>query len=354
MRVAIVGCGGIAHTHAASCVAMPGVDLVALADIRPEALAEFGKAFRVPTENHFDDYRAMYESVKPDIVAVCTRPAQHHAPTVAALQRGIHVLCEKPVALDLVEADEMIIVSERTGAKLAINTQRHTDPVYRRAANLVRDGIIGELRTVRSECKTYRAGYGMMNIGSHYLDAMSLFAGEAAWVFAHITNAKGHEISPRDVDQGDRDTGPVAGEHCTIQIGYRSGVTGISEYWVGTTTFGFEVVGTKGALTIRGDANVMVTRGGGGKARDAIVWEPVEIALTDEERKSFEPAGRWSTVNMMAALITAIEQDAPPACSGHDGRAALEIIMAAYRSQRSGARVKLPLADRKHPLRDWT
>jgi len=354
MRVAIVGCGGIAHTHAASCRAMPEVDLVALVDLRPEALAEFGKAFAVPSNGHFTDYMAMYEVVRPDIVAVCTRPAQHHGPTVAALERGIHVLCEKPIALDLVQADEMIAVSEGTGAKLAINTQRHTDPVYRHAVRLVRDGIMGELRAVRSECKTYRAGYSMVDIGSHYLDAMSLFAGDPSWVFGHITNADGEDITSKDVEEGERDSGLVAGDRCTIQIGYRGGVMGISEYWVGTATFGFEVVGSRGAMTIRrDDSEVMVTKGGGGKARDAIVWEPVEVPLTDDEKRSLEAAGRWSTVNMMRSLIRAIGEDSRPACSGYDGRAALEIVMATYTSQKTGARARLPLADRKHPLGEW-
>lgn len=354
MRVAIVGCGGIARTHAASCVAMPEVDLVALADIRAEALAEFGKTFGVPPENRYGDFAAMYEQARPDIVAVCTRPAQHHAPTVAALERGIHVLCEKPMALDLVQADEMIAVGERTGAKLAINTQRHTDPVFRHGVRLLKDGVIGELRTVRSECKTYRAGYGMMNIGSHYLDAMGLFAGEAEWVFGHITNARGQDIAPGDVETGERDTGLVAGDHCTIQIGYKSGVMGISEYWVGTATFGFEVVGTKGALAIRGgDQELLITTGGGGKARDPVVWQPRDVPLTDDERKSFDAVGRWSTVNMMRSLMAAIREDSRPACSGYDGRAVLEIVMATYVSQKSGARAKLPLRDRTHPLSAW-
>jgi len=353
MRVALVGCGGIARTHADSCVAMPEVRLVALADIRPEALDEFGARYDVPPENRFTDYVALYRKVKPDIVAVCTRPMQHHAPTVAALERGIHVLCEKPMATDLVEADEMIATSERTGAKLAINTQRHTDPVYLHAVKLVKGGIIGDLRTVRSECKTYKAGYGMMNIGSHYLDAMGLFAGEADWVFAHLVNSEGHDITPADIEEGSRDVGLTAGDMGTLQIGYKNGVMGIAEFWEGTATFGFEVVGTKGALTIRGgDDELLVTTGGGGKARSPITWEPVEVPFTEEERAALA-IKRWSTIPMMRALIKAIKEHTRPACSGYDGRAALEIIMASYVSQRTGARAKLPLEDRRHPLSVW-
>jgi len=346
MRVAIVGCGGIARMHAASIAALPEVELVALADVRPEALVEFGRLYGVPTTHHFTDYTAMYEKAKPDVVAVCTRPAQHHAPTVAALARRIHVLCEKPMALDLEQADEMIATSERTGAKLAINTQRHTDPIYRHTARLVRDGVIGDLRMVRSECKGCPATIGMMDMGPHWFDAMSLFAGPAEWVFARLSNANGAEATPADVEEGDRGSGLVAGNRCTVHIGYRNGVIGISEYWAGVPTFGFEVVGTRGALTIQAN-ELQVTK------RNATVSEPVEIALAVDERKSLETAGRWATLNMMRALVQAIRDDARPECSGYDGRAALEVIMAAYTSHKSGELTRLPLRDRRHPLSAW-
>jgi len=353
MRVAIVGCGGMARTHARSYVAMPGVRLVALADIRPDALQDFAQAFEIPAERRFTDYAKMYETVRPDIVAVVTRPRDHHGPTVAALERGIHVLCEKPIAMDLVEADEMIATSERTGAKLAVNTQRHTDPVFLHAAKLVRDGKIGDLRALRAECKSYKAGYGMMNIGSHYFDAMGLFAGEATWVFASLTMPDGRRIGPGDITEGERDVGLAAGEVGVVQIGYRNGVTGVGEFWEGAGTFGFEVVGTKGLLALRGgELAVLFTAGGGGKAARPIEWEVLPVPLSSEDRRALE-TDRWSTVPMMRSLVAAIREDQRPPCSGYEGRASLEIIMAAYLSERTGCRVPLPLAERRHVLELW-
>jgi predicted dehydrogenase len=193
----------------------------------------------------------------------------------------------------------------------------------------------------------------MMNIGAHYLDAMRLFAGDADWVFAHLTNAEGKDITPADIETGERDTGVTAGKACTMQIGYANGVTGVSEYWVGAATFGFEVVGTQGSLAVRsGDSSIFVTTGGGGKANDAITWDTIDVPLTAVEAKTIAD-GRWSTVFMMRALIKGIEDDSVPACSGYDGRAVLEQIMATYVSQKTGARAMLPLKDRRHPLKDW-
>lgn len=352
-RVAVVGCGGIARTHVESYLDMPEVDLVAIADIRPEALEEFGATYGVPPEKHFADYQELYDDARPDIVAVATRADAHAAPTIAALERGIHVLCEKPIALDLAEADAMIAASEASGAKLAINTQRHTDPVFLYARTLLHDGKIGDLRTIRSECKSYTAAVGMSNIGAHMFDAMALYAGPARWVFAHLTTADGREITAADVGTGDRGTGLGAGDVGTVQIGYRSGAMGLSEYWVGVSSYGFEIVGTNGVLAIRGaDPVVLYTGGSDGKATAPVEWERLDVPLTEDEREAYA-LNRWALHPMMRSLIVAIREEARPPCSGYDGREALEITMAAYVSQRTGRRAELPLPNRQHPLKEW-
>ncbi len=353
-RVAIIGCGGIAKLHADSYMDMPEVDLVALSDIRQEALEQFGEKYGVPNECRFARYEDMLDAAKPDIAVVATRPDVHAEPSIAALGRGIHVLCEKPIALDLAQADAMVAASAASGAKLAINTQRHTDPVFLHARRMLHDGVIGDLRTIRSECKSYPAGIGMSNIGAHLFDAMALFGGPAKWVFAHLTNEAGDDIAPGDVGSGDRGTGTAAGDVGCVHIGYKSGAMGVSEYWEGTASYGFELEGTTGALAMRGsDPVVLHTAGGGGKATEAIEWNAVEVPLSDSDRRALGIA-RWGLHPMMQSLIDAIETDRDPACSGRDGTEALEITMAAYVSQKAGARAHLPLADRRHPLVDWS
>ncbi len=353
LRVALVGCGKMAVTHAASCLAMPEVHLVALADIRPEALEALGTQFDIPAESRFTDYVVMYEKIQPDIVVVSTRTLQHHAPTVAALERGIHVLCEKPMAASLAEADEMIAVSERTGAKLGINTQRHTDPYYRHAVQMVRDGLVGDLRAVRCESKHGPSGFSMMDRGSHFFDAMRMFAGDGEWVFAHVTNEDGTEITERNVEGGWLDLGPVAGESCITLVRFRNGVNGVYEFWRGVGEYGFEVLGTKGILRVAQEETVVLFSPGGRWGVASVAWEPIEVPLTDEEKAAFA-VRRWSTIGIMRGLIKGIQEDTVPACSGYDGRAALEMIMGSYLSQKTGARVGLPLTERRHPLSPWS
>jgi predicted dehydrogenase len=352
-RVALIGCGGIARLHARSITDLPEAELVALADIRPETIEQFGDTYGIPTDRRHTDYTELLDEVRPDIAIVATRADTHAEITIVALDRGINVLCEKPIAVDLREADAMIEASVRCDAKLAINTQRHTDPVFLHAKRLVSEGAVGELRVIRSECKTYTAAVGMMNIGSHLFDAMNLIGGSPLWVTADITAHEGRRISTADITTGDRGTGLAVGDVATVLIGYDGGVTGISEYWEGVGTYGFEVVGTRAILAIRGiDPVLYRTTGGGGKVNEPIVWEAVDVPLSDADRKVFE-ANRWGTQFMMRDLIRAIENDEQPSCSGSAGRSAMEINHAAFLSARSGSRVQIPLQDRDHPLKSW-
>lgn len=352
-RVALIGCGGIARMHASSVDDMDEAALVAISDIRPEAMTQFGTAYGITETARYADYREMLSATKPDIVIVATRADSHAEISIAAMRAGAHVLCEKPIAVDLAEADAMISASEQTGRKLATNTQRHTDPVYLFAKQLIRDGFIGSLRTIRSECKTYPAAIGMMNIGAHLFDASSLFGGPARWVSSSLTMADGRSVQRQDVTTGDRDVGLAIGEVGTVAIGYDNTVVGISEYWEGIATYGFELAGTDGALQIRGAEPVLYhSTGGGGKANDAIEWTCVKVPLTADQARVYE-RGRWSTHHMMRDLILAIEKDTNPECSGYDGREAMEINHAAFVSAIERRRVDLPLASRDHPLKVW-
>jgi predicted dehydrogenase len=352
-RVAIIGCGGIARLHAASLNDMEEVELVGIAEILPEALRSFGDTYGIDPDSRYEDYRELIDKTNPDVAVIATRADSHRELSIEVMKRGVHVLCEKPIAVDLEEADLMVDASAEYGVKLAINTQRHTDPVFLYAKKLLDDGLIGDLRMVRSECKSYTASVGMANIGAHMFDAMSLYTGPASWVFANLTMQHDNELTPADITAGDRETGLGIGDYGTILIGYSDGVTGESEYWEGTGAFGFEVIGTSGVLAIRGsDPVIFHTEGGGGKVSDPFSWNTIDVPLTLDEQGSLD-CNRWGTHQMMRSLFHAIETNSEPACSGNAGREALEINHAAFVSAISGARAEMPLLNRKHPLRTW-
>src|SRR5437588_11439407 len=99
-RAGIIGCGQIARSHAAAWRAVPGVGLVALADTQPGALADFARAFDVPAEHCYVDYRQMLDREGLDIVSVCSWHAQHaELPIAAAARAPGAIVCEQPMPL---------------------------------------------------------------------------------------------------------------------------------------------------------------------------------------------------------------------------------------------------------------
>lgn len=93
LRVALVGVGGISPTHIGPWMAMEDVELVAICDIRPEQMEKY------PDVHHYTDYKEMLEVEKPDILDICLPTYLHVEVSIYAMERGIHVLCEKPIAL---------------------------------------------------------------------------------------------------------------------------------------------------------------------------------------------------------------------------------------------------------------
>lgn len=105
-RVAVVGCGGMGRHHLDVLAEMDEFVTVGLCDVSAEALAASGDKYAVA--DRFTDIEELLDKAGPDIVVVATQTRHHHEPTVAALKRGVSVLCEKPISIDLREADDMV------------------------------------------------------------------------------------------------------------------------------------------------------------------------------------------------------------------------------------------------------
>ena len=118
-RIAIIGLGGMGNNHALAVQAEDNCQLVGGAEIDIERARSWKERFGVNAV--FDSYEQMLDQLEPDILINATQSSLHCAPTLAAARRGIHVFCEKPMARDLVQADEMIQVCDQHKVKLAIN-----------------------------------------------------------------------------------------------------------------------------------------------------------------------------------------------------------------------------------------
>lgn len=149
-KYAVVGCGGFGNAHLDALCHFDNIEVIALCDIHIEKCYERNEHYKF-FANCYSDYREMLEKESPDIVLVATSDQSHAEVTIAALRAGFHVMCEKPMALDLNECVDMVKASEESGKLLMIGQICRYTPGFAKAKDLVDRGIIGDLYYVESE-----------------------------------------------------------------------------------------------------------------------------------------------------------------------------------------------------------
>ncbi|GBC97810.1 Glucose--fructose oxidoreductase [bacterium HR17] len=140
LRWGIVGVAGIGSSHAQALKGMEGVELYAACDVVPDALERFCAEFNVP--HRFTDFTAFLRS-EVEVVSICTPHFLHAEQAIAALEAGKHVLCEKPMAISVREADAMIAAAKKAKGKAGVVFQHRLDPPVRVIKRLLPE--LGEL-----------------------------------------------------------------------------------------------------------------------------------------------------------------------------------------------------------------
>jgi predicted dehydrogenase len=218
-------------------------------------------------------------------------------------------------------------------------------------------GAIGRLRAVRGygKCDPRGGGQDLIGEGNHVLDLMRFYAGEVAWVQAHVT-VTGRDAGPTDVREGERGVGLVAGDTIRATFAYASGVAGSFEATplvaAGSSCLSVLLEGTAGLISIRsfGDQNVyryphpVVLPGLGHE------WERI---LPDSPAPTGANVHAWGNHVLMRDLLDAIQTGRDPLSSGADARATLEVTAAIFDAHRTGCRTVLPLVEREHALSRW-
>lgn len=378
-RAAVIGCGGMGRNHIHALATLPDVELIGIADVFQANLARAGDEVGLPESQRHLDYRRLLDEGRPDFVVIATQAPQHAELTIAAAEHGIHVLCEKPLALNLVEADAMLAACQANGVRLATNHLRRVTPASTIARDLIAAGDIGEILAVDIHDKGGRpVGNTLMEMATHYFDEARFLlsryilsdgrhADEVEWLFAHLTTGLGAAAHPARLDEivpsqvakpSDRDCGLVLGERGTVVIGLAGGVQAVARFHnlpkADARYDGIDVIGTKGALAVRGGMTKHLFRRHGHTFAEHDRWQPVAIHGYDEYfSQPDRMAGRYLCQRMAIDLIASIREDRPLVAGGQDGIVALELLMATYLSHRANAPVTLPLAERRHPLELW-
>ena len=258
IRMAIIGVGNMGSAHA-KCIAsgqVEGLTLSALCDIQPPRLSWCAEQF--PRVRRFADWREMIAAGCADAALVATPHPLHSQIAAAAMRAGLHVLSEKPADISVLRAREAVRASEETGRTYAIMLNQRTNPLFRKAREMVQTGVLGELkRSVWIITNWYRtqayyessawratwAGEGggvLLNQAPHNLDLWQWICGMPVSIRAQCDVARYHRIAVED--------------DATLFARYANGATGLfitstGEY-PGTNRL--EISGTRGKLVLEG------------------------------------------------------------------------------------------------------
>ena len=352
-RIGIVGTTHLS-SHISALNAAPRVELVAAAahtDTERKQLQGYG------ISTIYSSYEEMLTNADLDIVEIDTNPIQHYDMTLAAAERGIHVLGEKPIATSLSLADDMVAACNRAGIQFAIYNIRRCAPYHIRAKTLLDEGYIGDLLAIRAILRnSYPAGHGLINLGTHLFDTARFFAGDVGWLDGFVTT-DGKAATTKDIQPHPGGMGPMAGDKATTVLGFKNGVTATVEFWRAEPEyFGIELIGTNGALGLRVPESPCPLM----HRTDALwsanpennVWQPIQLSTTELAGRY---PGSWDAVYRIAVeeFIRCIESGDEHPMSGVQAVKALELILGTYESHRLGTRVTIPLTERRHPLDLW-
>jgi UDP-N-acetyl-2-amino-2-deoxyglucuronate dehydrogenase len=316
-RAGIIGCGSIAGAHARGYQGA-GIELVAAADPVARAREGLAKQFRIPRV--YADAEEMLRAEALDLVSICLwHPLHAELTNLAARFRPRAILCEKPMATCLAEADAMIAACRANSVKLAIGHQRRFNRSWTRARELLAEGAIGTPTLV-----TVETGDGLLNCGTHVVDAIRYLLGdpETDWVFGAVE---------RRSDRWERDTRTEDG--CMGLVRFKSGAQAVVQCdLTGTNQVeNYTVQGSDGLIEVKQRA-IRLLRG------SAAGWEALDTGYDDP----------W--VDQARELVAWVEGKSQHRGAAENARATLEILMAIYQSARERAVVRTPLAERENPL----
>jgi UDP-N-acetyl-2-amino-2-deoxyglucuronate dehydrogenase len=338
VRVALVGCGRISATHFDAIGEVEGIDLVAVCDTDADRARSAGEQNDVPS---YTSLATMLAEVECDAVSVCTPSGLHPQHGVMAARAGKHVICEKPMAITLSAADELVHACDEAGVHLFVVKQNRLNPAVQLVKRAVDKGRFGRLYLANTTVRWTRPqsyyeqapwrgtwefdGGAFMNQASHYVDLIQWLVGPVESVVAK-TATLARRIETED-------TGVAV-------LKFRSGALGVIEVTMLTWPRNLE-----GSLTLLGETGTVKI---GGTAVNRI--EHWSFADADEDDALIEsvatkPASVYGFghAGYYRNVLAVLRGEAKPGTDGRAGRKSLELILGIYESAKTGRDVPLPL-----------
>lgn len=330
MKVAIIGCGGMGNVHALSYVNMPDVKLVGVCD------TDFKLAQELSTKTGaraFTSFEAMMEETDFDVISVTLPSYLHKEYTLKAAEAGKHVICEKPLALNLEDAEAMIQCCEQNGVRLFVGHVVRFFPEYVQMKQAIDEGKLGRVGVAHAKRIGSHPGnlrpwfYDADKSGGVIADLMIHDIDFLRWAVGEVKSVYGLNQRVNDID------------YALVTLLFENGaVANLEAFWgyQGPFQTAVEIAGSKGI--IRSDSQ---------KSSSLQICK----APSDSEDRRFaevpQSPGFSSPYDLeIAHFIQSIRDGSESIVTANDAYKALEITMAALESVRTGKSVQLQLSSK--------
>jgi len=347
IRFGVIGTGVGASfiAQAASNMADEGlVRLVAVADIDEERVRQFAEKWRLPA--WYTDHRRMLEEADIDAVTIHTPHYLHHPMALDSARAKKHTLVDKPMAVSLREADEMMRVAGENGVKLGVIFQSRFDPAAQRIKEAADGGRLGRLILGEAVVEWFRdqdyyekspwrgrwtteGGGALINQAIHTIDLLRWIMGPVDRLWAQ-TGTVAHKIEVED----------LAAAVARFKNGALGIIQGSTAVYPGLPTR-LEVHGTRGTAILEGEA--LKTWSIMGEEEAAEAGARAEGGLRSWARPELVPATNHAS--LLRDFAHSILEDREPRVNGVEGRQSLELIRAIYRAAKTGRIVSFPLSE---------
>ena len=355
-KVALLGAGFIADIHLESYHRfVPDAEVVAVFTRKPERAEAFAKQHHIPKS--FSDLDKAITESSCDVVDICVPNFLHHSAVLTAARAGKHVIIEKPLAMNLEEADEMVAACKAANRKLMYAEELCFAPKYERVRKLVNEGAVGKIFQMR-QCEKHSGphsdwfydvdqsgGGALMDMGCHGIAWFRWMLGGRPGVLSVYAHMQGGLIHAKR-------TRAEANSLCLVE--FDGGAIGVAENsWA-------KQGGMDDRVEVYGDAGVIYADLFLGNS--ALTYSEKGYGYAMEKAGStkgwtftiFEEAFNQGYPQELRHFIACVRENQPPLVTGEDGRAVLEIMNAAYHSARTGQKVSLPFRPKVNkPIDLW-
>lgn len=343
LKYAIIGCGRISYNHFAAALEN-NLEFVAVCDLIPESMSEKVEKYQLTDVKQYTDYKEMIEHEEIDLIAICTESGKHSEIALYCLDKGIHLIVEKPIALSLQEVDKMIALAEEKNLVLCACHQNRFNKSIVKIREALEAGRFGKLFHGAAHVRWNRGkeyyeqadwrgtwaqdGGTLMNQCIHNIDILRwMMGGDITEVMAY-TDQLNHDYLEAE------DLGLAIVKFANSSYGLIEGTTNVYPKNLEETLYIFGSDGTVKA---------------GGKSVNIIEeWyfndnldDPEEV----KEKYHENPPNVYGFGHnpLYADVIDSIVNSRKPYIDGQAGRDALELVLAIYKSAATGQPVKLPL-----------